>query len=838
MITETVKISFVRQTVPHIVNAVQGDSGRVVIFEPDDFVIPEGATATYYVEKTDGEAVYNTATIDGNKITVPFTAQALAASGDNNGQVRIELNGEYVTSFAFLLRVLPFYGIDAIESDTEMNIFDKAVEEATEQIRDSAEEVAQEVIDSIPADYTALTNEVSDLKADLTNTVTGNPLFINDAYGFAKVESAEASKCIVLDRSKAIITNQKNTRVNNGVTFCNDRRGVLTIIGKFESSSQINYFYSNGSFTGVASNATPIIRGDGNGKKIYMFLSTSSETSRKMQIRVDVYNITDNVGISSPHLFNVYTGNQTQPYFQVFENSTFNFEEGKEYGIYLYVNPASPQTEADRIIGTVRIVIMVADDVPYADVEIGSNAALYDNSILMCDEPNTVTVSYLKNENEKKQYAILKTFGAERKAACNILVDYNSKEIILFDLSDEYANDALLAIVKGYKIKAIILSHMHHDHVGMKATGYEYTDSTFYKALKEYMTDDAVCYVQQYPPDIHESWRSMWTSATSMLTEAGISWMPVPYEGYRIDIGNFKLTFRNVDISAYTDDLGGYNNTSLCTYAEYFDNSLFVTGDIRQAAEANIAKAGIKPANVLVAPHHGIGTKYDVTFMRSVRPNLIIFNVGTSSSTTDNPSAMARSYSSAISVYAQGHDIDVFDTYENKSFDILLMRNGLVFHDTLDSFTINGITIVYSNIRDAINDYVPDETDESEYAANMTLRTLLRRMRKNTEVHCFLYGGYGLIKDIFGEAYSQAHSGDWFIFSAKKYTGANSNNAFNRGAAVDLSSNDVDTRFNYEIDVCEISDSMKSAKIVGNYYPGGATEDDKWATQYPALPII
>lgn len=169
MITETVNISFLRQTVPHIVNAVQGDSGRVVIFEPDDFVIPEGATATYYVEKTDGEAVYNTATIDGNKITVPFTAQALAASGDNNGQVRIELNGEYVTSFAFLLRVLPFYGIDAIESDTEMNIFDKAVEEAKEEIKDASEEIAQEVIDSIPADYTALTAEVTDLKADFND---------------------------------------------------------------------------------------------------------------------------------------------------------------------------------------------------------------------------------------------------------------------------------------------------------------------------------------------------------------------------------------------------------------------------------------------------------------------------------------------------------------------------------------------------------------------------------------------------------------------------------------------------------------------------------------------
>jgi len=170
MITSTIKISFSRQTVPPIVPAVQGDSGRNILCDLTDYSIPSGATAAFYIQKPSGNAIYNTAEIgSGNSITVPLDAQCLAEKGENKCQVRILLNGEVITSFMFILLVKPFYGEEAVESTSEMSIFDKAVEEATEQIRDSAEEVAQEVIDSIPADYTALTNEVTDLKADLKN---------------------------------------------------------------------------------------------------------------------------------------------------------------------------------------------------------------------------------------------------------------------------------------------------------------------------------------------------------------------------------------------------------------------------------------------------------------------------------------------------------------------------------------------------------------------------------------------------------------------------------------------------------------------------------------------
>ena len=134
MITTQVNISYERQTVPPIVPAVQGDSGRNIICNLTDYTIPNGATANFYIQKPSGEAIYNVAEISENTIILPLDAQCLAEIGENHLQVRVFLGGEVITSFEIILLVKKFYGMDAIESETEMNIFDKAVEEAIEKI--------------------------------------------------------------------------------------------------------------------------------------------------------------------------------------------------------------------------------------------------------------------------------------------------------------------------------------------------------------------------------------------------------------------------------------------------------------------------------------------------------------------------------------------------------------------------------------------------------------------------------------------------------------------------------------------------------------------------------
>lgn len=163
MITTVCKISYGSQTVPPIVPAVQGDTGRAISFEIADFTPPAGATATYFILKPSGEAIYNSATITDNSILCELTAQSLAEAGENRMQVRVLQGEDIVTSFEVILMVRTFLGDDAIESGTEMNIFDQAVEQATEDFQTNAEQIVEEVIESIPEDYTALTEEVDEL---------------------------------------------------------------------------------------------------------------------------------------------------------------------------------------------------------------------------------------------------------------------------------------------------------------------------------------------------------------------------------------------------------------------------------------------------------------------------------------------------------------------------------------------------------------------------------------------------------------------------------------------------------------------------------------------------
>lgn len=65
--------------------------------------------------------------------------------------------------------VRTFLGDDAIESGTEMNIFDQAVEQAAEEFQTQAEQIVEEVIESIPEDYTELTEEVEQLNERIDN---------------------------------------------------------------------------------------------------------------------------------------------------------------------------------------------------------------------------------------------------------------------------------------------------------------------------------------------------------------------------------------------------------------------------------------------------------------------------------------------------------------------------------------------------------------------------------------------------------------------------------------------------------------------------------------------
>lgn len=225
MITTQSTINLASQVAPPIIQAVQGDTGRAVSFALADYTVPEGATATYYIAKPSGEAVYNTATISGNNIICELTAQSLAELGENNMQVRIIKDEDIVTSFDVILLVRPFRGIDAIESGTEMNIFDQAVEQAAEDFQSQAEQIVEDVIESIPADYTELTEEVDELNERFDSEIADVKSVVNEAINNTNDSLLQLNGIPVnveqIDISDSIITQAGRSGVQLTVTGIN-----------------------------------------------------------------------------------------------------------------------------------------------------------------------------------------------------------------------------------------------------------------------------------------------------------------------------------------------------------------------------------------------------------------------------------------------------------------------------------------------------------------------------------------------------------------------------------------------------------------------------------------
>lgn len=131
MLTQILNVQVSRIGLLPTIDAVQGDSGRVLECRLTDFVIPSGSTARIYAQKPSGAQVYNNATIDGNMVSVELTTQMLAEIGKTICQVEIVNSDERVTSFDFALNVAKSrVDESAIESENEFGVLEDAIDKA------------------------------------------------------------------------------------------------------------------------------------------------------------------------------------------------------------------------------------------------------------------------------------------------------------------------------------------------------------------------------------------------------------------------------------------------------------------------------------------------------------------------------------------------------------------------------------------------------------------------------------------------------------------------------------------------------------------------------------
>lgn len=116
------------------IDYVAGTNALPIVFTFRDFDIPEGASATYYVKKPSKKAVWNTAQISGNAVTIPVTTQTFAEEGLNNLQVRITQGEETLVTFTQPVKAWPNHtNDDAQESKNESDLLDQYIQEMQEE---------------------------------------------------------------------------------------------------------------------------------------------------------------------------------------------------------------------------------------------------------------------------------------------------------------------------------------------------------------------------------------------------------------------------------------------------------------------------------------------------------------------------------------------------------------------------------------------------------------------------------------------------------------------------------------------------------------------------------
>ena len=126
------------------IHYVRGTDLLPIVFHFRDFTIPSGATARVFVAKPDGNAVYDSATIEGNDVTVDVTEQMFLVLGMTLMQISIFDGEEELVSFAQPVMVEQnLKAGDLPESTTDVSFLDDAIEQANQAVNTATTAASQ-----------------------------------------------------------------------------------------------------------------------------------------------------------------------------------------------------------------------------------------------------------------------------------------------------------------------------------------------------------------------------------------------------------------------------------------------------------------------------------------------------------------------------------------------------------------------------------------------------------------------------------------------------------------------------------------------------------------------
>ena len=126
------------------IHYVRGTDLMPIVFHFRDFSIPSGVTARVFVAKPDGNAVYDSATIEGNDVTVDVTEQMFLVLGMTLMQISIFDDEEELVSFAQPVMVEQnLKAGDLPESTTDVSFLDDAIEQANQAVNTATTAASQ-----------------------------------------------------------------------------------------------------------------------------------------------------------------------------------------------------------------------------------------------------------------------------------------------------------------------------------------------------------------------------------------------------------------------------------------------------------------------------------------------------------------------------------------------------------------------------------------------------------------------------------------------------------------------------------------------------------------------
>ena len=221
-------------------------------------------------------------------------------------------------------------------------------------------------------------------------------------------------------------------------------------------------------------------------------------------------------------------------------------------------------------------------------------------------------VQSYKNETEAKieelENPLVKISAAPINGSA-VLLQYNDNNI-LFDCGTEESGPSLsswLTDKNVSQLNAVVLTHMHYDHVDGFANIASFCDSN---------TD---IYVQMTPTTINsefQTYTSKLANVNAICSRNNLKRPVTPDNGSIVEYGKGKFTFFNTDRSYRTiyDNsiangdyenplIGGLNNYSIITICEVGNFTYIDTGDVEGEAQRLNAK-DMRKCDVARNPHH------------------------------------------------------------------------------------------------------------------------------------------------------------------------------------------------------------------------------------------